>query len=261
MERDSVKNTFLVATMLCVVCSVLVSSAAVMLRDAQEANKIRERKKNVLIAAGLHDPEVSIEQTYDEKITAIVIELETGKVEISLDSSTFDQRSAARDPQQSHALTNKEDVAGLKRRERYAVVFLVQKDENPDQFILPIRGMGLWSTLYGFISLDANTSTIRGLTFYEHGETPGLGGEVDNAKWKTNWIGKEAFDEQGRIQIQVIKGTVDPNDTNRQHQVDGLSGATITSRGVTNMLEYWLGDQGFGPFLKRKRDERGATDG
>ena len=103
----------------------------------------------------------------------------------------------------------------------------------------------LWSTLYGFLALDARTFEIQGITFYQHGETPGLGGEIDNPKWKALWPGKRAFDENMNPVIEVVKGQASAD-----NEVDGLSGATMTSRGVTNLLRFWLGENGYGPYLK-----------
>ncbi len=124
------------------------------------------------------------------------------------------------------------------------------------QYVVPIYGKGLWSTLYGFIAIDADGKTIRGITFYEHKETPGLGGEVDNADWKAKWgnpeLPKYAYDDEGHVAIRVMKGSINPSDDDAKYKIDGLSGATITSRGVTNLVQYWLGDDGFGPYLKKQ---------
>ena len=135
------------------------------------------------------------------------------------------------------------------------LVYEVVKDDEVEAIILPIEGMGLWSTLYGYIALDADVNTIEGITFYEHGETPGLGGEVDNPRWKALWPGRKAFDERGNVKIQVKKGPAGPPSED-PYQVDGLSGATLTSRGVTNMLHFWLGEEGFGPYLDRLSEAR-----
>ena len=117
-----------------------------------------------------------------------------------------------------------------------------------DKIILPIRGYGLWSTLYGFIALEADGNTVAGLGFYEHGETPGLGGEVDNPRWKAVWPGKQVY-RDGEVAIALIKGAVDTSSANAPWQVDGLAGATLTARGVTNLVQFWLGENGFEPFL------------
>jgi Na+-transporting NADH:ubiquinone oxidoreductase subunit C len=107
--------------------------------------------------------------------------------------------------------------------------------------------------MYGFLALDKDLATIRGLSFYKHGETPGLGGEVDNPVWKAKWPGRLAFGEAGTPDIHVIKGAAGPVESD-PHRVDGLSGATITSNGVTHLLRFWLGENGFGPYLSKLRD-------
>ena len=127
--------------------------------------------------------------------------------------------------------------------------------------ILPVHGKGLWSTLYGYLALDSDLTTINGFAFYEHGETPGLGGEVDNPRWKAQWIGKKAFDQEGNIKIKVLKGKVNPKSSDLQHEIDGLAGATITARGVDSLLRYWLGESGFKPLLDRTRSKGGKDNG
>lgn len=255
MQRDSIANTFTVATCLCIVCSVVVSTAAVLLRPAQERNKAMEQKRNILQAAGLYQPDQPLEELF-KRVEVQVVDLESGQlVDPSvIDPDTFNQRAAARDPDLSRPLDSREDPAGIGRREKYSFVYLVRKDGQLSQIVLPVYGKGLWSTLYGFLALDADLDHIQGLTFYEHGETPGLGGEVDNPRWKQQWVGKRAFDEEGNIRIQVLRGQVDQDDPDSIHHIDGLAGATITARGVSNLVQFWLGDQGFGPVLETLRE-------
>ena len=252
MQRDSIKNTFFIATSVCVFWSVLVSAAAVLLRPYQEANKVEERRRNILVAAGLYDENVPLEELF-QQVEPKIVDLETGEyVDPSqLGLGEYDQRAAARDPELSVPIPPEADLAGLKRREKYAFVYLIKKNGKLDQIVLPIKGKGLWSTLYGFLSLDADLRTIHGITFYEHAETPGLGGEVDNPSWKAKWRGKRAFDDEGKVRIEVIRGTVDSGRPEAEYQVDGLAGATLTSRGVSHLVQFWLGENGFGPYLAR----------
>jgi len=257
--RESVGKTFAVALLLCVVCSVLVSSAAVMLRPTQAINKAMDKKRNILMAADLFEEGKSIDELFSA-IEAKVVDLETGRYVEGVDAEAFDQRRAAKDPASSLRVPVAEDLGNIKRRSNQAGVYLVYKNDKVSKVILPIHGMGLWSTLYGFVALDARDfNTIKGLVYYEHGETPGLGGEVDNPNWKALWNGKQAFDAKGNISIQVMRGAVDPSSQTASSQVDGLSGATITSRGVHDMLHYWLSDEAYGPYLKRLRSERGMS--
>lgn len=246
MAKDTVQKTLLVALALCVVCSLVVSTAAVSLKPAQEANKLLDRKRNILAAAGLLEEGVSVDQQF-EQVTTRVVDLTTGQFADDIDPSDFDQSKAAKDPQLSIEL-GEDDVAGIGRRENYSLVYLVRKEGQLDKVILPVRGYGLWSTLYGFLALENDGNTIAGLGFYEHGETPGLGGEVDNPRWKALWHGKEVY-KQGDVAIHLIKGSVNPNAPGADYQVDGLAGATLTSKGVTHLVQFWLGEMGFKPFL------------
>lgn len=261
MKRDSVAQTFKVAVLLCVVCSVLVSGAAVSLREPQRANKERARKANILAAAGLADEarRAGVEAVYARRITERMIDLNTGQYVSDQNPATFDQRRAARDPQHSDLVAAEDDVARVRRRERHSLAYLVQGDDGQtDQVVLPIRGYGLWSTLWGFVALNARAIaqgpadiTVSGLNFYEHSETPGLGGEVDNPRWQNKWRAeKHVYDDQWNVLLRVIKGEVPPEDEQGDYKVDGLSGATLTSNGVTNMIAYWFGEHGFRPFLQ-----------
>jgi Na+-transporting NADH:ubiquinone oxidoreductase subunit C len=249
MARESVSKTFVVAVVLAAACSLLVAGAAIGLRPRQEANKIRDRKKNILIVAGLYDAKAPVEESF-KQIEQHIVDLASGEyvAEDKLDPETFDQRAAAKDPELSVTIPSEKDLAGIRRREKYSLVYLVKKDGKLDQVILPIDGKGLWSTLYGFLALSGDLNTVKGITFYEHGETPGLGGEVDNPAWKAKWAGKKLYDKDGRIQLNVAKGTAEQNNP---HQVDGISGATLTANGVTNLVQYWLGDDGFKKLLER----------
>ena len=263
MANDSVGRTFGVALGVCLVCSVLVSAAAVSLRPTQAINKTLDKKRNILMAAGLlKSGEVASGERIDElyqNINTRVVDLATGEYVDGVDPIEYDQRRAAKDPAQSELVPSDVDIANVKRRALQASVYLVSQKGKIKKVILPVHGLGLWSTLYGFVALDSrDLNTIRGLVYYEHAETPGLGGEVDNPSWKALWDGKKAFDESGAVRIEVIRGKVVQGRPETQYQVDGLSGATITSRGVRDMLRYWLGAKAFGPYLAKLK-ERGVS--
>ncbi len=247
MGNDSISKTFGVALALCVVCAVVVSSAAVILRPTQEVNKLLDLKTNILASAGLLQEGVSIETQF-EQISTRVVDLQTGEFTDAVDAATYDQRKASKDPALSIALDPKQDPAKIKRRANYATVYMVEGDQGIEKIILPIKGYGLWSTLYGFLALEADLETVAGIGFYEHTETPGLGGEVDNPRWKASWVGKQAYN-QGELAITVLKGKADMSRAGSESQIDGLAGATLTTRGVDNLVRYWLGDQGFRPLI------------
>jgi len=258
-KKETIQHTLLVAFVLCVVCSVIVAGAAVALKPVQSANKSLDRQKNILAAAGMTGDgsldSAEIQQLF-AKFDVRLVDLDTGEYaadEAGLDPEKYDQKKAAKDPELSEALPGEEDIANIKRRERFSQVYLLQHDGKLDRIVLPIRGYGLWSTLYGFLVLEGDANTVVGLAYYDQKETPGLGGEVDNPKWKAMWPGKKVFDEQGNVAIELAKGGVDPASPGAIHQVDALSGATLTSHGVENMLHFWLGENGFGPYLSKIR--------
>lgn len=248
-NNDSIQKTLLVAVSLCVVCSVLVSGAAVALKDLQVANKLNDRNRNILAAAGLLQEGVPIAEQFSAIETRIV-DLDTGEFVEGMDPESFDQRKSAKNPSTSTVLSGEQDVAKVKRRSNYALVYLVREQGELEKVVLPLHGYGLWSTMYGFVALQSDLNTVAGLGFYEHGETPGLGGEIDNPRWKGSWPGKKIYQDDA-VALQLIKGTVDTSRSGSEYMVDGLAGATLTSRGVTNMVHFWMGEQGFGPFLEK----------
>ncbi|MGE3164769.1 MAG: Na(+)-translocating NADH-quinone reductase subunit C [Planctomycetota bacterium] len=241
------------AVVVCLVCSLAVSALAVALKEQQEANKRTDQYENVLRVAGLlgatekkSGPEVLA--LMESKVRSFVIDRKSGEVDPSIAPADFDQRKAARSETTSEAVSF--DAARRAQIKRLPEKLLVYEVTEPgkESYILPISGNGLWSTLYGYLCVAKDAQTVRGLTYYEHGETPGLGGEVDNPGWKQLWPGKQIYDASGQPQLEVVKGTA-----GNDHQVDGLSGATITSNGVSAMLDVWLGDNGFKPFLDKMR--------
>ncbi|QKX18135.1 Na(+)-translocating NADH-quinone reductase subunit C [Microbulbifer sp. YPW1] len=251
-NKDSVKGTLIVALVLCIVCSVVVSTAAVMLKPTQEANAQLDMKKNVLLAGGLIDPDQTNRKAIEEafgNVTIKYVDLSTGKFTDEAPAGGTG-RAAAKIASASEKLPADQDTAKIIRRENTKEVYLVEENGEMQRIILPVRGYGLWGQLYGFLALEKDLNTVAGLGFYEHKETPGLGGEVDNPRWKAQWEGKEVYGADGDVELSVIKGSVDANTPNAEHKVDGLSGATLTSKGVDNLINFWLGSQGYGPFLK-----------
>jgi Na+-transporting NADH:ubiquinone oxidoreductase subunit C len=231
----------------------------------QETNKLKFRRVNILKAAGLYEEGIPVDEQF-AAIETTLIDLSTGlPVEGSVvDPATYDPRKAAGSPKLSTEIDPELDTAGIKRREKYAYVYTLKDGDNLEKVILPIYGKGLWSTMYGYIALEKDLKTVAGITFYQHGETPGLGGEIDNPNWQQSWIGKEAIVKEGdsyEPAIEVVKGGVPAGSKDAQHQIDGLSGATITSSGVEGTIAYWLGNDGFGQFLKRLRAQQESKDG
>ncbi|KPU84061.1 Na(+)-translocating NADH-quinone reductase subunit C [Psychromonas sp. PRT-SC03] len=246
-QQETFSRTILVVLAVCLVCSIMVAGAAVGLRPLQIANKAIDKQKNILAVAGLHDSKKSITEIFASNIQTKLVDLATG--EFVADNVKYNQRQAAKDPARSIKLTADQNVAKIGRRANLATVYLVSDDNGKLQrIILPIHGAGLWSTMYAFVAIKTDGNTIEDLKYYEQGETPGLGGEVENPRWRALFVGKKLFDENGLPAIKIIKG-VAPADS--LHKIDGLSGATLTSVGVQHTFTFWLGKLGFGPFLNR----------
>ena len=252
MNNDTIRKTLIVAISLCLVCSALISFSAVELRDLQEANKALDKQTKILSAAGLlvDDKEVS---SLFNSIEIKIVNLETGLFDSSISIEDFDESSFSRNPNTSIELNSVTDIALLKRRENFQSIYLHYDNEDLNAIILPVRGYGLWGTMKGYLALESDLQTIIGLEFFDHKETPGLGGEIVNPRWKAIWKGKEVYSDAGEVLISVIKGSVDKNNEKAKYQVDGLSGATITSNGVTNLLSFWLGEMGYGPLIEQIR--------
>lgn len=240
---DSTPKTIFVAVALCLFCSMIVASAAVSLRPTQGANKLRDKQVNILQVAGLYEQGVDVGTVF-ASFEPRIVDMKTGTFTDVFDAATFDDRAASSDPELSTEL--EDDPALIGRQSNFTTVYLLKNsDGSLDKVILPIYGYGLWSTLYGFIALEENGNDIFGLQFYEHAETPGLGAEVDNPRWKAQWSGKSLRDGEGSLLIQVAKGTGP-----EKHHVDALAGATLTSNGVDNLVKFWMGEAGFAPFLR-----------
>jgi Na+-transporting NADH:ubiquinone oxidoreductase subunit C len=261
MPVDSMTKTIGVALSVSLVCSLLVSGTVVLLNRIEEENARRTRMKNMLMDLDLLHEGERVEDVM-KRTRKILVHLETGK-EVPeaeygkiVNPEKFDLKTMARHPEHSKAVPANLDTAGIGRMPKYMVVYLVKEKADVVQYVLQIYGRGFYSTLYGVLSLGKDLKTVQGISFYEHAETPGLGGEIDNPQWKKKWKGKLAFDEQGNRRIGIVQGRVDISNPNAKYLIDGITGATYTSRGVNHLVQFWLGENGYGPFLKRRREEK-----
>lgn len=255
MVNITAAKPFYSVLILAFACSALVAGAAVGLRPQQETNRQLDRQKNILYAAGLYEAGKPINELF-ANIETRVIELESGKFvdEATIDPGTYNQRKAAFTSELGERIPAEADTARIGRQEKYSLVYLVRDNGKLSQVVLPVRGKGLWSTMYAYVAVDANLTTIRGVSFYEHGETPGLGGEVSNQAWQKLWQGKQLY-KDGTVALEVVKGSIDKESPQAPYQIDGLSGATLTSNGVSGLLEFWFGDHGFKPFFAQLKHE------
>jgi len=211
-SKESIGNVLFVAIGVSLVCSILVASAAIVLKPRQLLNEEEYRQRIILDVAGLYEPGADIGEVY-------------GAIE-----------------EASTELGSGEQVP----------IYLVKDGARIEQVILPIEGAGLWATMYGFLAVEADGRTALGLQFYEHGETPGLGDAVDKPAWREQWKGKRLFDDDGNPLIEVVKG---PAPEGSDYQIDGLAGATLTGRGVSVFVRHWIGELGYGPYLKSLGEE------
>jgi len=258
-DRDSLLYTLGFAAAVCLVCGVVVASAAVVLRPAQQRNQRIDRVRNVLEVAGLIEPgeeldDAAVEARFGEHIKARIVDLRSGEYNDAADATKYDQRRAAKDPASSTKAP--ENEARVQRVPRHGLVYHLMRDGEIVSLILPIQGYGLWSTMYGYLALERDAQTVAGITFYEHGETPGLGGEIENPRWRARWKGRRAIADDGEVKLRVIKGQAGSPEED-PYQVDAIAGATITSRGVSNTLAFWLGPHAFGPYLEAYRKQHG----
>lgn len=237
-------------------CSALVAGAAVGLRPFQEQNKLLDQKKNILYAADLYDSSKPVDELF-KNIETRIVELSTGQYvsEQDISPDEYNQVKATLNDQLSKPLSSEADIASLGRLEKYSLVYLVKNGDAIQQVVLPVRGKGLWSTMYAYIALDKDLTTVRGISFYEHGETPGLGGEIENRQWQQSWQGKKVYNENKTPVLSLVKGKAATSGDTEPYQIDGLSGATLTADGVNNLLEFWFGDHGFKPYLKNMKGE------
>jgi Na+-transporting NADH:ubiquinone oxidoreductase subunit C len=256
--RHSSLYTLVFAAVVCLVCSILVSASAVALRPRQQQNMVLDRQAKILIVAGLADEKETadpdrVKEIYGNSVRPRLIDRETGEYAENEEEllQTYDMQKAMQVPETSIAVAV--NPAQVQRTPLIAQVYEIINDAGEvETVVVPVQGKGLWSTLFGYLALKSDVTTIQGITFYQHAETPGLGGEIDNPKWKGYWPGRRAFDDDWKVQIHVGKGPAGPPEED-PYRVDGLSGATITSRGVTSLLEFWLGPEGYLPYLQRFR--------
>jgi Na+-transporting NADH:ubiquinone oxidoreductase subunit C len=275
-KKNSPINVIILAVVLCVVCSLVVSTAAVGLKSLQDKNVTLDRKVNLLQVTGFENlgSAAEINELFDQRFEVEIIDLETGKPAVEEAMQALNEAGKKMESEEetlikynqvwaskskkdpvSDELSKEEDIIQIKYREKFSHVYIMKSESGDiEKYVFPVRGYGLWSMMKGFLAVEPDLQTIAGLTFYEHAETPGLGGEIKSEKFKSQWPGKQIYGDQGDVRVQVVKAA--PDDA---YSVDALTGATITSKGVSNMMKYWLGEQGFGPYIKQKKGSAAET--
>jgi Na+-transporting NADH:ubiquinone oxidoreductase subunit C len=254
LPNESPIKAVIMTLLVCIFASVIVAGSAVLLRPKQIANRQLAKEQQIaeiLQGATLDGQAPRVFDAGDLQIR--VVELATGDYADEIDPATFDARRAVRDPAQSIEVPAALDMAQIKRRTKYAVIHLLIRDGKPQLVVLPVHGLGFGSMLYGYVGLTGDTNRVVGLGFYEHGETPGLGAMIDDPAWRQLWIGKKVWAPGGEVGLGVGRGPVVAGTAEAESHVDGITGATWTGQGVTNLLRYWLGEHGFGLYLSKLR--------
>ena len=247
MNRSKVYSVVFVL-IITVFWGFVLSFAATSLREPQQANEQRNIRENILKAVGLMEREQKLEpeeinQLYDDSVESFLVDHE-GKVIPGSSADGVDLEEELENP----------DPAAWR-----LPVFVVTEGGRASVYAIPVYGQGLWSTLYGYLALEDDLDTVKGITFYKHGETAGLGAEIEQAWFQDNFVGKRIFDGSALRSIQVVKGKVADvfsNAADHTYAVDGISGASITGRGVTNLLQEKLAI--YAPYITRVRAETQA---
>jgi Na+-transporting NADH:ubiquinone oxidoreductase subunit C len=251
-SKDSLKNTLLSTLGICLVCAFAITTTSVLLKDKQLENQEFDKKRNIVAVINSKDISKEVVEKEFSHLVPAVVNLYTSKIVSDISISKADTKYQLKTKDGFIMLDSKDDIAGIRKLERYAVIYIkYEKDNVLDKVVLPIRGYGLWSTLYGYIALEKDLNTIAGISFYANGDTPGLGGEVSNPRWSSKWIGKKIYDENGVFKFSLVKGGVSKVNKIAINQVDAIAGSTITSNGVTNLMKFWFSNQGFRNILNK----------
>lgn len=250
-KNESLGKTLFVVIALCLVCAIIVAGSAVGLKPLQQKNAALDMQRNVLDAAGLLTPETDVIGLFEERVETRLFNLNTLEEVESVDGKNpteYDPIASAKKAGLGTKLDKKVDVAGIGSREDVAKVYFINDAQGElETVVVYIRGYGLWGTMYGFMAVAPDMNTVKGINYYEHTETPGLGGEIQNPNWAASWEGKEIY-ESDSVALEVTK-----NVTDKDHQVDALSGATLTSNGVENTMQFWFSDNAYGPLFDKIR--------
>ncbi len=248
-NEDPVK-IFGVAFLVALCCAIIVSSASIVLEPRQTAHLEAERAARMaaMLQALPGMAEVLAESGADS-LTTYLVDLSSGQIATGETTETYDTNAAAADPTTAVIIPAEVDIAGLRQRAPFAPVHVLERDGRVELVVLPVSGTGYQSRIHALLALEADLRTVAALTITAQAETAGLGARIEDAEWQALWSGRDVADDNGEIVIAVVRGQA-----SGPHEVDGISGATRTGNGVTNMLQYWLGDHGFGPFLEQLRD-------
>ena len=234
INKNSNGYTLIFSTVMVVVVAVLLALAAILLGPFQARNVKIEKMQNILASIGVTSDAKEAEKLFGQYIKEQVV-LNNKGAKIKSEITAFD-------------IDLKKELDKLKTGEgdkQLFPLFVFNKDDST-YYVIPVRGKGLWGPIWGYVSLEGDMNTIYGASFGHKSETPGLGAEIETEEFQNQFAGKKIFDESGKfVSVRVVKGGVSSEDL---HGVDALSGATVTSNGVSEMLQRILGN--YIPFFK-----------
>lgn len=221
MNRDSNAYTFLFATLMVLVVASSLAFTASSLKDLQNANVRKEKMQNILATIGIESDREEAEKLYREYITAELSLTQSGAVDAKVSAFEIKLNNELKKPK------------SVQRFPMYEA-----EVEGEKYYIIPLRGAGLWNAIWGYIALEEDKNTIKGAVFDHTGETAGLGAEITQQWFQERFLGEKVFDIKGNlVGINVSKTNNDPKDLDKDdHEVDAISGATITGDGVTDMI-------------------------
>ena len=237
MDKDSNKATFLFSSGMVVVIAIMLSVVAISLGPYQARNLRIEKMQNILSTVAIKSTPGDAEALFAKYITQQVTLNNKGEP-VTGGTAAFDID-----------LKKELDKAKTGEADKELFPLFICNKESKSFYIIPLRGKGLWGPIWGYIALEEDMNIVYGVSFGHKSETPELGAEIETEKFKKQFTGEKIFDESGKfVSVKVVKGGAAPTDL---HGVDAVSGATITSNGVTEMYKRTLSN--YIPYFKKKR--------
>lgn len=242
LPNESKTKTLVVAFLVSGICAAFVSGATVYLRPIQAANRAAEEAAKITaLVRGIPGMSDVLEQS-GGTLSTVVVDLDKGRAARDVTPDTLG--SVLANPENWSTLDAAEDLAGLGQRPNFVQIFLLRENDEVSVALLPIAGQGYGGRIDAIIAIRGDMNTIAGLAITQHSETPGLGGRIEERSWQASFPGTELRDDSGELRFRVARGP-----SSGVHEVDGITGATRTGRGVTQMVRFWLGPDGYGPLI------------
>lgn len=246
LPNESRTKTLIVAFLVAAGATLLLSGATVLLRPIQAQNRAAEAKAQLAaLVAGVPGMTELLEGAGGQ-LSTVVIDLDRGAAAEGVTPETLPDALA--DGANWSALAPGDDLAGLGRRPDLAQIYLLRAGDTIRLLLLPMAGAGYNGTINAVMALQGDLATVAGFAIIGHQETPGLGARIEEPAWLAQFVGRQTRDERGQLRFAVARGSA-----GNVHEVDGITGATRTTNGISQMVRFWLGPQGYGPLLEAIR--------